>query len=220
MNTLYIFIDESGNMDFSPKGTKNFVLAAIATTSPLQSSNYLQHLKYQLLTKSQENSNSLQFFHASEDRQWIRDKVFEQINNCKDFIQAYYLFATKNKTHPSLQNKISFYSLLGGALVKYLLKVWQDSQYEKIIIILDKVLKGKEQQAFLKAVKPKLKKVKKPYSIYFHNTSSDFNGQIADYLAWAKFVSLERNENRPLESIKNIPKNNFDIFGSGTTEYY
>ena len=220
MSNLYIFIDESGNLDFSINGTKNFVLAAVATISPLQSSNCLQDLKYQLLAGSRESGNIFQFFHASEDRQWVRDKVFERINNCKDLIQAYYLFAAKNKTHPLLQNKVSFYSLLGGALVKYLLKVWQESQYEKIVIIFDKALKGKEQQAFLKAVKPRLKEIKKPYNVYFHNTVSDFNGQIADYLAWAKFVSLERGELRPLESIKNISKHDFDIFHSGTTEYY
>lgn len=33
--TLYLFIDESGNFDFSPKGTKYFVLTALATFDPL-----------------------------------------------------------------------------------------------------------------------------------------------------------------------------------------
>ncbi len=49
---------------------------------------------------------------------------------------------------------------------------------------------------------------------------SDFNGQIADYCAWAKFISLERGEMRPLESISNIPQEVFDIFSKGTTYYY
>ena len=39
---LYVFIDESGNLDFGPKGTKNFVLAAVITKRPLVSSLNMQ----------------------------------------------------------------------------------------------------------------------------------------------------------------------------------
>ena len=49
---------------------------------------------------------------------------------------------------------------------------------------------------------------------------SDFNGQIADYCAWAKYVSLEREEMRPLEELSNIPKDDFDIFSNGEQYYY
>lgn len=51
-NTLYVFIDESGNMDFSEKGTKHFVLAAVTTTNPLASSSILQSLKYKYLQEN------------------------------------------------------------------------------------------------------------------------------------------------------------------------
>jgi len=34
MRTLFIFIDESGNFDFSPKGTKYFILSAVSTLKP------------------------------------------------------------------------------------------------------------------------------------------------------------------------------------------
>jgi len=51
-NVLYVFIDESGNMDFSDKGTKHFVLAALTTLQPLVSSSALQSLKYSLLKEN------------------------------------------------------------------------------------------------------------------------------------------------------------------------
>ena len=60
---LYVFIDESGNLDFGPKGTKNFVLAAVITKRPLVSSLNMQKLKYGYLEK---NIN-IEYFHASED---------------------------------------------------------------------------------------------------------------------------------------------------------
>ena len=45
MNTLFIFLDESGNLDFSPKGTAHFVLAAVTALQPIQSSSEDRPLK-------------------------------------------------------------------------------------------------------------------------------------------------------------------------------
>jgi hypothetical protein len=47
--SLFIFIDESGNFDFSDKGTDHFVMACVATLSPLDSARALDELIYQLL---------------------------------------------------------------------------------------------------------------------------------------------------------------------------
>jgi hypothetical protein len=219
VSTLYIFVDESGNLDFTEKGTQYFVLGAVVTLQPLRSSIPLQELKYQLL-ESGTGGDELQHFHASEDKQAIRDLVFDKISQMNKDIHTHYIIADKRKTHPSYQQRGKFYTLLGGALVKYLLKKWKDSSYKKLVIIFDKLLTKKEQGAFFKELKPKLKELKKPYAIYFHQTLSDFNGQIADYIAWAKYVSLARNELRPLEVISSIDQQEFDIFSSGTREYY
>jgi len=55
---------------------------------------------------------------------------------------------------------------------------------------------------------------------FFHQTAADFNGQIADYGSWAKLVSLERQEHRPLQTLSSIPKTAFDIFAAGTQYFY
>lgn len=212
---LYVFIDESGNMDFSDKGTKHFVLAAVTTLQPLVSSSALQSLKYNLL-KENFWGQDFQNFHASEDRQNIRDRVFLEIAKMRD-IHINWLWAEKSKTVSKYQKKEMFYSLLWWALTKYLVMKWQESDFEKIVIVFDKALTKKEQDTFYAEVKPKLKEIGKPYAIYFHHTVSDFNGQIADYLAWAKYVSLEKWENRPLESIKCIPQQEFNIFRYGSS---
>ncbi len=217
MNCLYVFVDESGNLDFSQKGTQHYVLAAVTARSPFESSNQLQRLKYELVALGT-SGESYQHFHASEDKQEIRDKVVGVINALNN-IKVNYIIAEKCKTHPTYQNS-KFYALLGSALVKYILIVHKDSPYDKVIIIFDKALTNNERNNFLKVAKPKLKEIGKPYAIYFHQTMSDFNGQIADYFAWAKYVSLERNEKRPLESVGKIECQTFDIFSSGGTKYY
>ncbi|HEX8389867.1 MAG TPA: hypothetical protein VF597_00410 [Candidatus Saccharimonadales bacterium] len=88
------------------------------------------------------------------------------------------------------------------------------------MIVFDKALTKKDQKAFLGELKPELKKLGKPYRIYFHRTLSDFNGQLADYLAWSKYVSLERNELRPLTALGDLPMTDFDMFRRGTREWY
>jgi hypothetical protein len=49
MKTLYIFVDESGNFDFSPTGTKYFILTLLTTMDPSRIGTYLMKLRYLLL---------------------------------------------------------------------------------------------------------------------------------------------------------------------------
>jgi hypothetical protein len=76
MKSLFIFLDESGNLDFSTKGSKHFVLTAVTALNPLESSSKIQDLKYRLLIEG----SDIQHFHASEDRQIVRNEVFRVIN--------------------------------------------------------------------------------------------------------------------------------------------
>lgn len=215
MKSLFIFLDESGNLDFSAKGTAHFVLAAVTALQPIQSSTELQNLKYSLLSDGED----VQHFHASEDKQATRDEVFQVINRLSN-IHINYIHAEKCKAHPSLHDKADFYGLLGKTLLTYLLKGYRAAQFEQVVIIFDKALTKKEQNQFLKTIKPQLKTLGKPYQIFFHQTLSDFNGQIADYAAWAKYVSLERFENRPLQALKDVKITSFDIFQNGIKKYY
>ena len=215
MKTLYIFLDESGNFDFTRGGTNHFLISAVTALHPMNSSQALQKLKYELL----ELGHDVDCFHASPDSQVVRDFVFTVINSL-DNIKINYLYADKHKAHPSLHSPEKIYSLFGKTLLKYIFKSWTASQYDEIIIIFDKALTNKQQKAFLGVVKPELKATGKRYRIYFHKTMADFNAQIADYSAWAKYVSLERGEMRPLASIERIPIESLDIFRTGTTKYY
>ena len=217
MNCLYVFIDESGNLDFTPKGTGHFVLCAVTAVKPIDSSNKLQQLKYELLSDGAGGAD-FQYFHASEDKQTTRNKVFSCISEMSS-IKVNYLIAEKRRTHPNYHNS-TFYGLFGSAITKYFLLKYKISEYEKIIIVFDQILTRAEQGNFLKQVKPALKDIGKPYAIYFHKTMSDFNGQIADYCAWAKYVELERGEKRPIQILQNIPISVFNIFNKGETYYY
>jgi len=72
VKSLFIFIDESGNFDFSPKGTKYFILSAVSTLNPLGKER-LEEIKYDLM----KNGTNLEYFHATEDRQVVRNQVYD-----------------------------------------------------------------------------------------------------------------------------------------------
>lgn len=52
-DTLFVFIDESGNFDFLEKGTRHFVMAGVAALAPLDSAAEMQALRYQLLAEGE-----------------------------------------------------------------------------------------------------------------------------------------------------------------------
>ena len=82
-NYLYLFLDEGGNFDFSVSGTKYFTITSVSKIRPFESYMPLINLKHNLI----ESGLDLEYFHASEDRQTIREKVFKIINKNLDKIR-------------------------------------------------------------------------------------------------------------------------------------
>lgn len=130
----------------------------------------------------------------------------------------HFVYAEKNKVEQSMQVPSKVYALFGGTLLKYCFRGDRAQQINQIIVIFDRALTKKEQRAFDNSVKHELKKIGKPFRIYFHSTRSDFNAQIADYAAWSLYVKLERDESRPLNELKRFSPTIFNIFQSDTKD--
>lgn len=231
-STLYIFIDESGNFDFSPNGTKYFVLTAISTVKPLEKRVKLNALRYDLLNKAIDQ----EYFHATEDAQITRDQVFNLINSEFDDIAVDAIIAQKNKAHSSLysqpvlkpdktigyvKQENEFYRLNSQTLLRYIFTRHKHTKLDKVVVVLSSLFTKSKAKLITKALKTYLKQiVTYPFHIYFHCSQADVNCQIADYCGWAIYIKYERNELRPYEEIKVKIRSEFDIFGRGTTEWY
>lgn len=215
-DTLFVFIDESGNFDFSQKGTDHFVMAGVAALAPLDSAAEMQALRYHLLAEGVDVSG----FHAAEDRQFIRDRVFRTFESIES-VKAHAIYGDKHRAAPRLQSDSQIHALFGRALIRYFLRVFDASDYRRVVVVFDQALTKKKQGDFHGVIKPELKALGKPFHVYFQKMVTDMNGQIADYVAWSKFVQLERNELRPWRSLDStLRPSDFDIFRSGTTLYY
>lgn len=215
MKTLYVYLDESGNFDFSNKGTEHFVLGAVTTPDPVASQARMLRTKYALL----ENGTDVEYFHASEDTQAIRDEVLDTICGMEN-IKFDFVVAEKRKTVPVCQNPADFYRIQSQTLLKWVFTDFDVAPYDQVVVVFDKALPKKERGYVEQAIKPELKKYGKPFRMYFHRTLSDLNGQIADYGAWSVFVSYERNERRPIRKLQPLIKSCFEIFKTGTRKYY
>lgn len=235
--TLYIFIDEAGNFDFTSDGTKFFVLTAISTIQPLKSRNRFLELKYKLLR----DGFNQEYFHATEDKQHVRDLMFDNIKELDDF-EIDCVVAQKNKTNPSLyieydalpkkdgegvtfkteHSEEKFYRLISQNLLQYIFNRYQKlGSIEKIVVVLGSIFTINKRDYVLKSLKQYLKpRFKKPFYIYFHKVETDINCQLADYCGWALYANAERGENRPLQNLKGKIKSVFDIFARGDAEYY
>jgi|TARA_B100000315_G_scaffold216470_1_gene216369 hypothetical protein len=114
-NTLYMFIDEGGNFDFSPNGTKYFTLSCLTEKRPFPSYDKLREIKYDLI----EDGINIEYFHASTDKQFVRDMVSSVIQGNIDNIKVDSMIVQKNKTYPALYPEEKFYNMVFEMLMKW-----------------------------------------------------------------------------------------------------
>ncbi len=190
--TLFLFIDESGDFDFSSSGSTHFVMAGVLSSQPTATALPLQRLRYQLL----ESGMNISSFHASPDLQEVRNQVLNEISQISQ-INTHVVFGVKQNLDPNLKSMEKMHSHFSTLLVQGFLSFPQVQGCKKLIVVIDQSLPPKKQAAFNLSIKPLFKKHRKEFHIFFQSMKTDYNGQIADYIAWSKFKQLERGEYRP-----------------------
>lgn len=213
--TLYVFLDESGNFDFSAKGTDHFVMAAVYTEFPCDTAAPLQALKYELMA---DRSPQLEF-HATENSRGTRKRVADVIRTLSPYMKVKSFYVDKHFAHPSMQTPVAMLDLFGMAFARWIVAGVAEP-YDQVILMFDSVLTGKQRDAFQKAIKPKLKSLRKPFHVVFHPVKSDLNGQIADYFAWSLFRREEHQDHEPLKALSPIQPDSFNLFQKGYKKYY
>lgn len=225
--TLYLFIDESGNFDFSLSGTKFYTITTLITNSPWEKAEQIIKLRHQILARELFPDLSFDYldhclsksFHASEDKQVVRDAFFDEIVNMKS-IYAHSIIVRKNKTNPSLRQSDKFYPKILGYLLDYVFKSYE---YSNVCIVLDGTPINKKRGDFIGAIKSEIKNKnpKTDYFIYFPQSQSNVFLQVTDYINWAIYRKWEYNDFRSYDLIKRFLRTpELDIFIHGDEIYY
>jgi hypothetical protein len=170
-----------------------------------------------------ETGIEIEYFHASEDKQVVRDKVFGIIK--KHFVHSKIdsLVVEKSKTHPNLRHELTFYPKMLDYLLKSVLSKYNLHDYSKVIIFTDTIPVKNKRNAVEKAVKQALAKILPKgikYSILHHSSKSNIDLQLADYCNWAIFRKWQSADSRSYDLIKKYIRSEFNIFEKEDTHYY
>lgn len=215
----YIFIDESGDFNFSPLGTAYFTLSSITTTRPFAFVSKLDTLKHDLM----EQGHNIEYFHASEEAQPVRDRVFAIIQEHLNGLRIDSLIVEKRKVGPALRDELRFYPEMLGYLLRNLIGRPAFGDAEQLILLTDLLPVAKKRKAVEKAVKITLAKMLpkfRKYRIMHHSSKSSYGLQIVDYCNWAIYRKWQRRDLRSYDLVKAGIKSEFDIFSTGTRNYY
>ena len=209
-----MFIDESGNFDFTEKGTRFFVISAFITDAPTECTRKLQDLTYEFL--STDLIDQLPF-HASGNSSSTRHRVVKRLCGPDHSCEVHSIYGDKDLTYTHLRNEKDFYLLIGGAMGKYLVATLE-SKPGPLVLLFDSLLTDKGRNAFLKAIKPILSDKGVAYRIAFRPVKHDINGQVADYYAWSTYRWLEHNDSKWIELLPGR-HTSFDLFTSKSTRH-
>lgn len=216
---LYIFLDEGGNLDFSPSGTKYFTLTSVCKIRPFTISHVLGKFKFDLI----EFGLDFVYFHCTKNNKYVRERVFGILKDNIETLRIDSLIVEKSKTGPALQATEQFYPRMLGYLLRYVMEQTDLSKIEEIIVITDTIPIRKKRAAIEKAVKTTLKAMLPSsctYRILHHASMSNMGLQIADYCNWAIFRKWETGDTKYYDEIKAGIKSEFEIFKKGVTHYY
>ena len=221
MPHLHIFIDESGNFDFSLRGTKYFHLTAVSTLGCPELLTDVYDLKHRIAL----TGLGLEEFHAAEDRQLVRDQMYEVLGRhaAHRCYAVDALIIQKNRVRPDLRGDALFYSRMLRVLLRWVVRHRIPENAEKILMWTARIGTNRQRHSFEKAVRTSLARdlpVRIPYHVFIHSSASHPMLQVADYCCWAVAKKWKDGELRPYAKVQSAIMSELEIFRRGGKEYY
>ncbi len=214
---LYIFLDEGGNFDFSPTGTRYFTLTSVAMHRPFAVRDLWDDYRHELL----EFGRNVEYFHCADDNRYLRDRLFSILHDHQTSLRIDSLIVEKAKTGPPLRNDHRFYPEMLGYLLRHVFE--HLNGYSEIIAITDTIPHQKKRKAVEKGVKQALKAMlpaEVKYRVLHQASRSHYGLQVADYCNWAIYRKWDTGETYYYDQIKDALHSEFEIFKTGTQRYY
>lgn len=214
---LYIFLDEGGNFDFSPTGTKYFTLTSVTMCRPFSVRDPWDDYRHELL----EFGRNVEYFHCADDNRYLRDRLFQVLHDHRDDLRIDSLIVEKAKAGPALREDSRFYPEMLGYLLKHVFD--KLNGFDEIIVITDSLPHQKKRKAVEKGVKHSLKAMLPAgvkYRVLHQASRAHYGLQVADYCNWAIYRKWDTGETKYYDLIKPAIHSEFEIFRSGTRFYY
>jgi Protein of unknown function (DUF3800) len=218
MPNKFIFADEAGCFTFTREAnvSRYFILCTVTMDDCAIGADLLR-LRRRLAWEGAELGD---YFHATEDKQAVRDRVFGMIGRREFSIQATIMEKSKAQAQVKVTKPLfyqyGFYYHFKHSIHK-LLKF--DSE---TLVTAASLGTRKERAAFENAVSSVLAQTHRPrrWKADFMPCHADPCLQVADYCAWAIQRRWERGDSRSYDLIRNKITYEYDLWSHGNTHYY
>ncbi|MBV9993883.1 MAG: DUF3800 domain-containing protein [Caulobacteraceae bacterium] len=218
MARIFLFADEAGDFAFKrgDSASRYFIVGTVALES-CDIGTRLQALRRDLAWRGKPLKD---YFHASEDRQEVRDAVFETIRDSE--FQVHATIMEKAKAQPQVrESKERFYKYgwlyhLRHSNRKYL------TASDELHITTASVGTKKGQAIFTSAVNDVVQQTvsRAQWATSFWPAATDPCLQVADYCIWAIQRKWEKGDSRSYDLINNKITHEYDMWAHGTKLYY
>jgi len=217
MGRVYVFGDEGGDLTFRSKpACSRYFIIGTATMGHCKAGQDLLDLRRELAWEGKH----LELFHASVDKQLVRDRVFELLAASDVRVDATIL--DKQKTYDRIRvNPLYFYKLAWWMHFKYVApRVCQ--RQDDLFVVASSLQINRKKQAVKQAVAEVVQQASPTprYHAAFFSSVSDPCLQIADYATWAIQRKWEMGDDRSYKIIEAKVKSHFEPYlGSPIVPY-
>jgi Protein of unknown function (DUF3800) len=218
MPDTFIFADEAGCFTFNrhPNVSKYFILCTVNMKNCGVGVDLLELRR----TLAWEGAELNDYFHATVDKQIIRDRVFDGIAKHEFSVQATILEKSKAQSQVRV-DKSRFYKTGYYFHFKFGISPMVDMNSETLITTASLGVK-KERISFQNAVDDVMRQTQRvgKWRSDFMPSQADPCLQVADYCAWAMQRKWERNDSRSYDLIKDRVTYERDLWSNGTVHFY
>ena len=219
MARVHIFADEAGNFDFSRKrgASRFFILTTVAFPGGHDAlATDLRVLRFKLAWAGVDLRRE---FHATEDPQHVRDRVFDVLRDHDFRVDATIL--EKPKARPGIRSSEDrFYRTAWLFHLRNVLPSLLPHDSE-LHVIAASVGTGGRRHAFMTAVESAVRDATDAAAaIAFWPAAADPCLQAADYCAWAIQRKWERGDERSYDLIQDQVVREHDLFHRGASTFY
>ena len=183
--TPYVFLDESGNFDFSEKGSTYFIVTAVTMRRPIEIDSALSEYRYERL----DSGFDTEYFHCARDTSEVRRQVFDIIASYRSRLQIDCLVVDKAKVEVALRPMVRFYPKMVGLLLNRVIPRTSVGDGRRIVVVTDRIPVKRTKRAVERNIREALSSSARRgvggYDIHHHESRSHFGLQVADYCCWA-----------------------------------
>lgn len=218
MSRLYIFADEAGDFEFrhGHNISRYFIVCTVAMES-CQIGNDLLSLRRSL---AWHDYNLGDCFHATTDKQVVRDQVFDVIADYSFTIQA--TIMEKTKAQPQVRRtRARFYKTGWYFHFRHGMPPIATTHSE-VHVTAASIGVRRERQLFKSTVSDVINQTisGRSWSTDVFPAATDPCLQVADYCAWAIQRKWERNDYLSYDIIRGKVTYEYDLWAHGTRRYF